>query len=119
MTTSATEATTQPDIVTLSDTALDKMKGILADQPDMGGIRLGVNGGGCAGLQYDMQPEAEPNGSDIVQTMNGVDIYIHPMVVPYLKGIHLDYSNALVDGGFKFTNPNATSTCGCGTSFGV
>ncbi len=105
-------------IVKLSDVAAGKLKELFTDNTAHG-IRLGVIGGGCAGLQYQMEPCYEPQAEDIVQEIGGVKFFIHPMVVPYLKGITVDYSNALVDGGFKFVNPNANSTCGCGTSFGV
>lgn len=107
------------EIVTLSYEALQKFKGLLNDKPEMKGIRLGVSGGGCAGLQYDMTPAEGAEPTDMIQVIEDIPFYINPMVVPYLKGIHIEFSDALVDGGFKFVNPNATSTCGCGTSFGV
>lgn len=115
-------ASVSPDstgqVVNLTGTAAGKLKELFTDNEALG-IRLGVIGGGCAGLQYQMEPCYETQAEDIVQEIGGVKFFIHPMVVPYLKGITVDYSNALVDGGFKFVNPNANSTCGCGTSFGV
>jgi iron-sulfur cluster assembly protein len=83
------------------------------------GIRVAVTGGGCAGLQYDLKPDVEPLENDIVLEFFGVKFFINPMVVPYIKGTTLDFSNQLMDGGFKFVNPNAASSCGCGSSFGV
>jgi len=83
------------------------------------GIRIAVVGGGCAGLQYDLKPEEQSADGDMNLEFYGVPFFIHPMVVPYIKGTIIDYSSALMDGGFKFINPNATSSCGCGTSFGI
>jgi iron-sulfur cluster assembly protein len=105
-------------IVEVTPLALQKLKETLSDKPDTG-MRVGVVGGGCAGLQYDMQPCAQVQPGDFIQTVDGVVLYIHPVAAAYLKGTVIDYSEALMDGGFKFGNPNATSTCGCGTSFGV
>jgi iron-sulfur cluster assembly accessory protein len=109
---------TTVEMVTASEEALKQFQEILKDKPGYG-IRLGVAGGGCAGLQYKMDPCEAPVEEDLVQEMAGVKFFIHPMAAPYLKGIHLDYSHSLMESGFKFMNPNATSTCGCGTSFGI
>jgi iron-sulfur cluster assembly accessory protein len=106
-------------IVTVSDAAAKQFSQLLQGSDEFNGIRVGVVGGGCAGLQYKMDPVAEPAPEDIVQEINGIPFYIHPMAVPYLKGVHIDFSTALIDGGFKFQNPNASSSCGCGTSFGI
>ena len=118
---SITEVTPNPTIVTLTDAALSHLRSVV--QQGHYGVRVGVSGGGCAGLQYLMDPCGEPNADDLVQAVgegdSAVRVVLHPMVVPYLKGLTIDFSTALVDGGFKFINPNATSTCGCGTSFGV
>lgn len=106
------------EIVILTEAAAEKLRELFTDKT-VQGVRLGVTGGGCAGLQYQMEPCHEVQGEDLIQEIAGIRFILHPMVVPYLKGITVDYSNALVDGGFKFINPNASSTCGCGTSFGV
>ncbi len=106
-------------IIELTEKAVNKMTGLLAERPDGAGIRLGVVGGGCAGLQYQMDPCDEAAADDISTEVSGVRFYLNPMVIPYLKGITIDFSDELIDGGFKFINPNANSTCGCGTSFGV
>jgi iron-sulfur cluster assembly protein len=105
-------------IVDVTEAAARKMQEVLKDSTNQG-IRVGVAGGGCAGLQYDLKPEPQATEGDIVLEFFGVPFYINPMVVPYLKGTRIDYSNSLMEGGFKFLNPNATSSCGCGTSFGV
>ena len=111
-------ASSPTHIVEATPKAVDQWLSLLA-KGDFSAIRLGVLGGGCAGLQYDMQPVSAKNHGDFEQVIEGVTLYIHPVAAAYLKGTVIDYSDAMVDGGFKFTNPNATSTCGCGTSFGV
>jgi len=116
---SATTENTVTDILALTPAALEKMRDwVKADNPQSG-VRVGVAGGGCAGLSYQMDPCEAPNPEDKVQWVENIPLYLHPMVIPYLKGMTIDYVNAMIDGGFKFINPNATNTCGCGTSFGV
>jgi iron-sulfur cluster assembly accessory protein len=110
--------TLQDAIVHITPLALQKMKQLLQDQ-SLSAIRFSVLGGGCAGLQYDMHPTNERLEGDFVQMVEDVVLYIHPVAVAYLKGTTVDYSDAMVDGGFKFINPNASNTCGCGTSFGI
>lgn len=105
-------------VVDVTEAAALKAKEVLKDTPNAG-IRVSVVGGGCAGLQYDLQPEEKAAEGDLVLEFYGVPFFINPMVVPYLKGTQIDFSSSLMDGGFKFRNPNATSSCGCGTSFGI
>ncbi|MFN9691499.1 MAG: HesB/IscA family protein [Vampirovibrionales bacterium] len=109
---------TQNAIVHVTPLALQKMKQLLEEQ-GLSAIRLSVLGGGCAGLQYDMHPTNDRLEGDFVQGVEEMVLYIHPVAVAYLKGTTVDYSEAMVDGGFKFINPNASNTCGCGTSFGI
>jgi iron-sulfur cluster assembly protein len=113
--------TTQPvqDIVDVTESAVNQLKIVLSKDPNAVGIRLGVVGGGCAGLSYHIAPCDAAIDGDLVQEVHGVRFYIHPMAAAYLKGTQLDYSDAMMDGGFKFINPNAASTCGCGSSFGI
>lgn len=105
-------------VVTLSEAAARKMKESLQNQPTYG-IRMGVTGGGCSGLSYVMEPAEKPEEGDVVQEIDGLKLFIHPKAVLYLKGLRIDYTDHLLNGGFKFINPNAKSSCGCGTSFGV
>ncbi len=105
-------------VVDVTEAAALKAKEVLKDSSNTG-IRISVVGGGCAGLQYDLKPEEKAAEGDLVLEFFGVPFFINPMVVPYLKGTQIDFSSALMDGGFKFKNPNATSSCGCGTSFGI
>jgi len=114
----ALEHPTIDGIVEVTEAAAKKV-GEALQASNSQGIRIGVLGGGCAGLQYDLKPEAQSAESDIVLEFHGVRFFINPMVLPYIKGTRIDFSDALMDGGFKFHNPNAASSCGCGTSFGV
>jgi iron-sulfur cluster assembly protein len=105
-------------IIDVTEAAAAKAREVLKDSPHTG-IRIAVVGGGCAGLQYDIQPAEKAAEGDLVLVFHDISFFVNPMVVPYIKGMQIDFSNALMDGGFKFINPNATSSCGCGTSFGV
>jgi iron-sulfur cluster assembly protein len=108
----------QSVLVDVTPEAIAKLKESITNQSGFG-IRLSVLGGGCAGLQYDIQPAKEAHPGDFIQDCGEIVLFIHPVAAAYLKGTRIDYSNALMDGGFKFSNPNASSTCGCGSSFGV
>ncbi len=105
-------------LVDVTEAAAAKAADVLKGSENTG-IRIAVVGGGCAGLQYDLQPAPAAAEGDNVLEFHGVRFFVNPMVVPYLKGTRIDFSSSLMDGGFKFSNPNATSSCGCGTSFGI
>jgi iron-sulfur cluster assembly accessory protein len=81
------------------------------------GIRVGVMGGGCAGFQYSMDFEQAQKEGDLTFEQDGVKLYIDPMSSMYLQGVTIDYVVGLQGAGFKFSNPNAKTTCGCGSSF--
>jgi iron-sulfur cluster assembly accessory protein len=80
------------------------------------GLRVAIERGGCAGLQYAMKIAA-PAESDVVVQADGVRIFVAADCVPLLEGATLDYHESLTDAGFKIENPNASRSCGCGTSF--
>lgn len=81
-------------------------------------LRLGVKGGGCSGLSYIMKFEEETRESDLLHNFDGLQVAVDPKSALYLAGATLDYTIAnLLDGGWKWTNPNAGQSCGCGTSF--
>lgn len=82
-------------------------------------LRLGISGGGCNGLSYKMKFTAEPKRGDIMVESAGARVLVDTKSALYLKGTELDYSSALVAGGFKFSNPNAKASCSCGESFSV
>ncbi len=82
-------------------------------------LRVAITGGGCNGLSYKMKFVPEPRRGDILVRTAGVAVVVDSKSALYLKGTHLDYSSALVSGGFKFSNPNAKASCSCGESFSV
>jgi iron-sulfur cluster assembly accessory protein len=81
------------------------------------GIRIGVMGGGCAGFQYSMDFDKDAREGDLSFDQDGVKLFIDPMSSMYLQGVTVDYVVGLQGAGFKFNNPNARTTCGCGSSF--
>jgi len=84
------------------------------------GLRLGVQGGGCSGMSYVVRYEAAPPAAkDNVIEQDGARVFVDPKSFPFLDGMVLDYHESLMERGFRFSNPNATKSCGCGTSFTV
>ena len=82
-------------------------------------LRVAITGGGCNGLSYKMKFVPEPKRGDILVRTGGARVIVDSKSALYLKGTHLDYSEAMVAGGFKFSNPNAKASCSCGESFSV
>lgn len=80
-------------------------------------LRVSVLGGGCSGFQYNLGFEKEIHSDDVVVEQHGVRVVVDATSLPYLHGMTLDYVSSLHGAGFKFLNPNATRTCGCGSSF--
>lgn len=85
--------------------------------PEQGGLRLGVQGGGCSGLSYNIRFDTQPRERDRVYEFDGVRVFVDPKSFIYLNGMTLDYNDSLMQSGFVFTNPNAQKSCGCGSSF--
>lgn len=81
------------------------------------GLRIFISGGGCSGFQYGLALEDNVRESDMAYEVNGVKIVIDEVSINYLRGAQIDYVDELMGSGFKITNPNAQSTCGCGQSF--
>jgi iron-sulfur cluster insertion protein len=110
-----------PVMITLSERAADKVREIQkAEQLDEQGLRLRVIGGGCSGFSYDLffDEETDENIDETFES-HGVKLFIDMMSFTYLEGTEIDYVEGLYGAGFKFNNPNAKTTCGCGSSFGV
>ena len=85
--------------------------------PTEGGLRLGVMGGGCSGLSYSIKFDTRPRERDRIYEFDGVRVFVDPKSFIYLNGMVLDYQETLMQQGFVFVNPNASKSCGCGTSF--
>jgi iron-sulfur cluster assembly accessory protein len=110
------EAITQPPL-TLTDTALARAKTILQKPENQGkALRIFVMGGGCAGLNYAMAIGfVKPD--DYVLESDGFKVVVDPKSISFLKGMQVDYTESIQSSGFKFNNPNAIASCGCGLSF--
>ncbi len=107
------------NLVHLTAPAGAKVAALIAREQQGGFLRVAISGGGCNGLSYKMKFVPEPRRGDILVRSAGVPVVVDSKSALYLKGTHLDYSNALVAGGFKFSNPNAKASCSCGESFSV
>jgi iron-sulfur cluster insertion protein len=119
-TTTPNVETTPKGPVTLTPTAVSKVKEIMAQQdPHPAGLRIGVVGGGCSGFSYSMSFENAPGVMDKVYTFDGLKVFVDATSAMYLNGCSVDYVETLEAAGFKFENPNVKSTCGCGSSFNV
>lgn len=108
-------------MITLTDRAAEKVKEIQKAE-DLGeqGLRLRVIGGGCSGFTYDLFFDDETDESvDETFDSHGIRLFVDMMSYTYLEGTEIDYVEGLYGAGFKFSNPTAKSTCGCGSSFGV
>jgi iron-sulfur cluster assembly accessory protein len=83
------------------------------------GLRVAVRGGGCSGFEYALDFESEPRSNDWVYEQHGVKLFVDAVSARYLDGTTVDYVLGMSGAGFKFNNPRATGTCGCGSSFAV
>jgi len=120
--TTAAEPLAQPaQPVALTAKAVEMVK-ITRDQEGMDatyGLRVAVMGGGCSGFQYALDFEQEARPTDAVFEVEGLTVYVDPVSARYLEGVTIDYVFGMSGAGFKFDNPHATGTCGCGSSFAV
>jgi len=106
--------------ISITEKAAEKVKEIAGDEGLEGqGLRLRVIGGGCAGFNYDLYFEDKPTPMDEEFEAQGVKMFIDPLSFQYLDGTEIDFVDGLYGSGFKFQNPNVSSTCGCGQSFSV
>jgi iron-sulfur cluster insertion protein len=119
--TTATETlptTTDKPALSLTEKAVAKVKEIReAEGLGEQGLRVRVIGGGCSGFSYDLFFEDEVSDVDQTFESGGIKLYVDMMSFQYLEGVEIDYVEGLHGAGFKFLNPNAKSTCGCGSSF--
>ncbi len=119
MTTAAPEFESE-DPVIFTDSAASKVKELIEEeQNDALKLRIYVTGGGCSGFQYGFTFDESVNEGDTVVEKDGVSLLIDPMSFQYLSGAEIDYKEGLEGSHFVIRNPNATTTCGCGSSFSV
>jgi iron-sulfur cluster assembly accessory protein len=106
-------------MINVSEVAAGKINELLAEENKAGsGLRVFVQGGGCSGFQYGLMIEEGGQGAgDQVYESNGVKLFVDPISVRYLNGAEVDFVDTVTGGGFTIKNPNATSTCGGGSSF--
>jgi iron-sulfur cluster assembly accessory protein len=106
-------------MITLTERAATELKDLMKSQEQASAaLRVWVQGGGCSGLSYGMALDCEtPDESDQVFDHDGIKILVDPMSLNYMDGSSVDYVDDVLGGGFKIENPNATSSCGCGSSF--
>lgn len=106
-------------LILLTPPAGEKVRSLITRDKAGDYLRVAITGGGCNGLSYKMKFVTEPKKGDIVVLTSGVLAIVDSKSALYIKGTHLDYSNKMIGGGFKFSNPNAKASCSCGESFSL
>ena len=107
-------------MINVSPAAATKITELLVEEgKETSGLRVFVQGGGCSGFQYGLMIEEGGGVGDQVFESNGIKLFVDPVSVSYLRGAEVDFVDTITGGGFTIKNPNATSTCGCGSSFSV
>jgi iron-sulfur cluster assembly accessory protein len=105
--------------VTISDRAARRIAEILQAETQPVALRVAVTGGGCSGFQYSFALDDAQLDEDLVVEKNGARVLIDPVSLDFLAGAEIDFTDDLIGQAFKINNPNATASCGCGTSFSV
>ena len=106
--------------VQVTERALKSIRVAMAKEgisPSEGGLRLGIQGGGCSGLSYNIRFDTQPRERDRIYQFEDMRVFVDPKSFIYLHGMILDYEETLMRQGFNFINPNSTKSCGCGSSF--
>ena len=105
-------------MLTITESAVTAIKGFIdGSDKAAAGLRIEVSGGGCSGFQYGLRLEEAAGEQDEIMDMGGIQVFIDPASAPMLSGVTVDFVNSIDGAGFKFENPNATASCGCGNSF--
>ncbi len=107
------------ETVTISERAARRISTILAKEPGGTALRVSVAGGGCSGFQYGFDLDRTRAADDVVVERDGAVILIDPVSLPYMGGSEIDFVDDLIGQSFQIHNPNATASCGCGTSFSI
>lgn len=105
--------------VTLSQSAAKRIAHILASEPEGTALRISVSGGGCSGFQYGFDLDRARGDDDVVIEREGAVVLIDQISLPYMGGSEIDFVDDLIGQSFQIHNPNATASCGCGTSFSI
>lgn len=105
--------------VELSERAAKRIVAILASEAPGSVLRVGVDGGGCSGFQYSYAVEAAPKPDDLILERDGARVVVDPVSLGYLAGARIDFLDDLMGQSFRIENPNASSSCGCGSSFSI
>jgi iron-sulfur cluster assembly accessory protein len=108
-----------PEGFSVTDRAASRIREIIASEPEKVALRIQVLGGGCSGFQYDIGLTDTRDDDDLAVTREGATVVIDSTSLVYLLGSELDYEDGLIGAQFRIRNPNATASCGCGTSFSV
>ena len=106
-------------MITFTEAAKEKIIDILVHEGPNTKLRMFIQGGGCSGFNYGFSIDTEQNEDDFLIPLDSVSILIDAMSLQYLQGSTLNYKNSLMGSNFEITNPNAVSTCGCGSSFAI
>lgn len=117
--TDAAVQTLQQFGITVSSRAAERITAILAKEPAAAMLRVAVNGGGCSGFQYEFDIVTDRNDDDLAIEKDGVTVLVDEISAEYMKNSEIDFSDELIGAAFKINNPNATASCGCGTSFSL
>lgn len=102
-----------------TDRAAARIAEIVSSHPKGMGLRVSVNGGGCSGFQYDFSIAEIATADDIVLERDGARVLLDSLSLPFVEGAELDFVDDLIGQSFRVKNPNATASCGCGTSFSI
>lgn len=105
--------------VTVSARAAEKIASILSNEDSGAMLRVAVEGGGCSGFQYKFDIVSTHDDDDLILDANGYKVLVDTVSVEYMEGSEIDFSDELIGAAFKIVNPNATASCGCGTSFSL
>jgi iron-sulfur cluster assembly accessory protein len=105
--------------VSVTDRAYARISRILATEPGKTGLRVAVSGGGCSGFQYEFDLVQASNPDDLVMSNGNASVLIDEVSLPFLAGCEIDFVDGLMGNKFEIRNPNATASCGCGTSFAM
>lgn len=105
--------------ITVTERAARRINAVLGGEPAGSMLRISVNGGGCSGFQYAFDIDGEKQADDLVLERDGAVVLLDPTSVQFMGGAVIDFVDDLIGQAFKIDNPNATASCGCGTSFSV